>query len=60
MVELCVKLADSELKSFLTRLVEWRDVKFKPKKDANGEPLSEVGDWRKYARAVSYFFSWAR
>ncbi len=54
-VELCLKLTESELKSFLTRLAEWRDVKFKPKKDANGEPLSEDADWRKYARAVSYF-----
>jgi len=54
-VELCLKLTESELKSFLSRLAEWRDVKFKTKKDANGEVLSEDADWRKYARAVSYF-----
>jgi hypothetical protein len=49
-VELCLKLTESELKSFLTKLAEWRDVKFKLKQTADG-----TEEWRRYARAVSYF-----
>lgn len=56
-VEMCLKLTESELKSFLTRLAEWRDVRFKPKAPAarDAEPATAEGDWRKYSRAVSYF-----
>jgi hypothetical protein len=53
-VELCLKLTESELKSFMTRLAEWRDVKFKLKLLSNGEN-DPAHDWRRYARAVSYF-----
>lgn len=53
-VELCLKLTESELKSFLTKLAEWRDVKFKVKVTSSGEVDSQQ-EWRRYARAVSYF-----
>jgi hypothetical protein len=53
-VELCLKLTESELKSFMTRLAEWRDIKFKLKMQSNGED-DPAHAWRRYARAVSYF-----
>jgi hypothetical protein len=53
-VELCLKLTESELKSFLTKLAEWRDVKFKLKQTADGA-VDTTQEWRRYARAVSYF-----
>ena len=57
-VELCLKLTETELRSFLTRLAEWRDVRFKPKKNADGssgDNNSGEVDWRRYSRSVSYF-----
>jgi len=45
-VELCLKLTETELKSFLLRLAEWRDVVF----NSDG-----VDDWRTRARSVSYY-----
>jgi hypothetical protein len=45
-VELCLKLTETELKSFLLRLAEWRDVVFS---------TEAVDDWRSRARSVSYY-----
>ena len=45
-VELCLKLTETELKSFLLRLAEWRDVVF---------TFEAVDDWRSRARSVSYY-----
>jgi hypothetical protein len=38
----------------MTRLAEWRDIKFKLKMQSNGED-DPAHAWRRYARAVSYF-----
>ena len=46
-VELCLKLTETELKSFLLRLAEWRDVVFAPSEAAD--------EWRTRARSVSYY-----
>lgn len=45
-VELCLKLTETELKSFLLRLAEWRDVVF---------TTEAADDWRTRARSVSYY-----
>jgi U3 small nucleolar RNA-associated protein 10 len=45
-VELCLKMTETELKSFLLRLAEWRDVVF---------TTEAADDWRSRARSVSYY-----
>jgi hypothetical protein len=58
-VELCLKLTETELKSFLVRLAEWRDVRFASKKKSHASEgsssSSDAVDWRTYSRAVSYY-----
>lgn len=51
-VELCLKLTESELKAFLARLSEWRDVDMTS--DSTAGEATET-EWRQYARAVSFY-----
>lgn len=47
-VEFCLKLTESELKSFVVRLAEWKDVKIV------SETSAEQG-WRSHSRSVMYY-----
>lgn len=44
-VELCLKFTEVELKNFLARLSEWRDI----------DLGIEQKEWQKYSRALTYF-----
>ena len=47
LLQLCLKLTESELRHFLLRLIEWRD--------AAGRMRDTVDAWRSHSRAVSFY-----
>jgi hypothetical protein len=56
-VQLCLKLTESELKSLLARMAEWRDFNKTKNDDMIEGDNDETDDesWRQYSRGVTYF-----
>ena len=63
-VQLCLKLTESELKSLLARMAEWRDVEINTKTSSNeidselsseSNGNSSVSVWQKRSRGVCFY-----
>lgn len=61
-VELSLKFTEMELKSFLTRLFDWKDCQFNSNKliDASegvelNDKINNIKDWRAYSRGVTFY-----
>ena len=54
-VQLCLKLTESELKALLARMAEWRDFeRLSSSSESDVVPHSD-GSWQKYSRGVSFY-----
>eukprot|EP01038_Epipyxis_sp_PR26KG_P011017 gene11017-14796_t len=49
-VELCLKLTESELKIILLKMMEWKDITME-----ESEERGEGDSWKLYARSISYY-----
>jgi hypothetical protein len=54
-VQLCLKLTESELKSLLSKMAEWRDIDVESDKNGNNKNENDDKLWKKYSRGVSYY-----
>jgi hypothetical protein len=57
-VRLCLKLTETELKGFLARLAEWRDIdtsEMAVVSTVGNSDSGGAGSWRVHSRGVSYF-----
>jgi BP28CT (NUC211) domain len=54
-VQLCLKLTESELKALLARMAEWRDFeRLNASSESDLAPHSD-GSWQKHSRGVSFY-----
>jgi BP28CT (NUC211) domain len=54
-VQLCLKLTESELKALLARMAEWRDFeRLNASSESDVAPHSD-GSWQKHSRGVSFY-----
>jgi len=54
-VSLCLKFTEVEVKLFLVRLVEWKDIDFKSSRNNEEDLESTTMEWQAISRDVTYF-----